>query len=204
MVAGRALECANIAEDRPEGLRCERHRPIAVRTSWCGHEDRSELTGGEISQRERGQPRKVPNTHQKDHLPLFPCPKRTFRNSPLTRPSGPSGTLKPIASPFRRLFARHRRSQPRWTPGRCSLKAEWLLTAAIFQAILNRTTRFYLLMYAAGRRTHAEILRQELHRAGANITLGRLMSAVASYPLHKLQMSLRNQAAAILLTRTPS
>jgi hypothetical protein len=78
MVARRALECANIAEDRPEGLRCERHRPIAVRTSWCGHEDRSELTGGEISQRERGQPHKVPNTHQKDHLPLFPCPKRTF------------------------------------------------------------------------------------------------------------------------------
>jgi hypothetical protein len=93
---------------------------------------------------------------------------------------------------------------PKWTPGRCSLKAEWLLTAAIFQAILNRTTRFYLLMYAAGRRTHAEILRQELHRAGANITLGRLMSAVASYPLYKLQTSLRNQAAAILLMRTPS
>ena len=101
MVAGRALECANIAKDRPEGLRCERHRPIAVRTSWCRHEDRSELTGGEISQRERGQPRKVPNTHQKDHLPLFPCPKRTFRNSPLTRPSGPSGTLKPSTNSCR-------------------------------------------------------------------------------------------------------
>jgi hypothetical protein len=45
VVAGRALECANIAEDGPEGSRCARHRPIAVRTFWCGHGDRGELTG---------------------------------------------------------------------------------------------------------------------------------------------------------------
>jgi hypothetical protein len=41
---------------------------------------------------------------KKDHLALDnQCSKRTFRNSPLTRPSGPSGTLTPIAKPFRRL-----------------------------------------------------------------------------------------------------
>jgi hypothetical protein len=46
------------------------------------------------------------------------------------RPSGPTGTLEPIASPSGGFGSPP--VPPQWTPGRCSLKAEWFFGGGHF------------------------------------------------------------------------